>query len=300
MGIKRIIEFFLKKLRGRIIDDLDFCKFQNGCLLSEVFKQSKIDHIHQAEFKVFSQFGDDGIIQYLINKVDISNKFFVEFGVENYSESTTRFLMQKDNWSGLVFEGHKPYVEDILKSNYYWKYDLTAACEFITRENINDLLVRYKVPEKIGILHIDIDGNEYWVWKVITAVDPDIVIIEYNSVFGQERSITIPYDPNFTRTEYHYTNLCFGASLKALYDLSQEKGYACIGCNSSGNNAYFVKKNKLGGLKELDLKEAYVKSKFRESRDKENKFTFISGEKRIESIKDLDIWDIDQGKMGKI
>ena len=95
--------------------------------------------------------------------------------------------------------------------------------------------------------------------------DPAIVIVEYNSVFGKDHAVTVPYDPVFNKTKAHYSNLYWGASLKALCLLAERKGYAFVGANSSGNNAYFVKKEKLGPVKPVRVEEGYVQSMLRES-----------------------------------
>jgi len=245
--------------------------------------------IQDAEFKVFSQWGDDGIIQYLINHVQIENKIFVEFGVENYTEANTRFLLINDNWSGLVMDGSEQHIDFIKKDEISWRYDLTAKAAFIDAENVNDLISSAGITGNIGILHIDIDGNDYWVWKNMKAVDADIVIVEYNSTFGRDRAITVPYDPAFQRTKAHYSNLYYGASLTALCDLAEEKEYYFVGCNSAGNNAYFVKKTKIGILKRLSASEGFVAAKFRESRNEKGELTFLTGTKKIEVIKNLKV-----------
>lgn len=185
--------------------------------------------------------GDDGIIQYLINYLEIENKIFVEFGVEDYLESNTRFLLINDNWSGLVIDGSKINIAKIKKDEIYWKHDLKVKSAFITAENINQLIEEEGIKGQIGLLHIDIDGNDYWVWKALEVVVPKIMIVEYNSKFGCEKAITIPYKEDFVWTKAHYSNLYFGASILAFCDLADEKGYSFIGSNSAGNNAYFVK-----------------------------------------------------------
>src|SRR5262249_24857230 len=100
------------------------------------------DSIHEAEFRVFSQFGDDGIIQYLVHHVDVrtENRSFVEFGEENYLEANTRFLFVNDNWRGLVMDGSPEHVTFIRDDELSWRYDLTAHAAFIDAENINRLL----------------------------------------------------------------------------------------------------------------------------------------------------------------
>ena len=126
-------------------------------------------------------------------------------------------------------------------------------------------------------MSIDIDGNDYWIWKEINTVNPSIVIIEYNSLLGFEKNYVVPYDKKFERNKAHYSNIYYGASLPALVKLGNEKGYALIGCNSAGNNAFFVKKNLLNDkVRELTIEKAFQNRKFRESRNKNNKLTFLN------------------------
>jgi len=115
------------------------------------------------------------------------------------------------------------------------------------------------------------------------------VIMEYNSVFGGELPVTVPYQPDFYRTKAHYSNLYFGASLQALCDLAEEKGYDFIGSNSHGNNAYFVRKDKNPGFKPLTCQEGYVVSKFKESRDQSGALTYLRAGERLAALKGLEV-----------
>lgn len=277
---------------------LENIMIQNGRIWSEILKNNQgIKSLYDTEFKVFSQFGDDGIIQYLINKIDIKNKIFIEFGVEDYTESNTRFLLINDNWTGLVMDGSENNLTRIKNDDLYWRHDLIAKSVFITAENINQLIKEEGIFGDIGLLHIDIDGNDYWIWKALEVVEPVIMILEYNSVFGYDRAITIPYKADFDRTSAHHSNLYFGSSLLSLCDLADERGYAFIGCNSAGNNAYFVKKESLQDIKPLTVEEGYVESKFRESRDSDGKLNYLRGEKRLESIRGLPVYNTRSNKI---
>jgi hypothetical protein len=273
-----------------------------GRLLSETVKSKKrIASLREVEFKVFSQWGDDGIIQWLVNNLEFPNKTFVEFGVENYRESNTRFLMMNDNWSGLVMDGAESNVAQIINSEYFWKYTLSAKAVCIDTDNINRLLSSSGLDKEVGILHVDLDGNDYWIWKEINVISPILVILEYNSVFGIDRAITTPYDKAFFRTNAHYSNLYFGASLRALHQLSADKGYAFIGSNSAGNNAYFVRNDKLhDSVQEVSLGSGYVLSMFRESRDRDGRLTYLTGRDRIEAIKGMPVYNIDTNQIEKL
>jgi hypothetical protein len=259
-----------------------------------------VENIQLAEFKVFSQCGDDGIIQFLINHLNIQQRTFIEFGVEDYTESNTRFLLINNNWTGLIMDGDKNNMDTVKKDDIYWRYHLTAVPVFITTENINPLIVENGFEGEIGLLHIDIDGNDYWVWKEITVISPIIVIVEYNSVFGAEHTWSVPYRPDFDRTIAHYSNLYYGVSLAALCDLAEEKGYYFIGSNSTGNNAYFVRKDKIQDLKPLDAESGYVLSKYRESRDKNGNLTYINGADRLKLLQGLEVYNTRTKQLEKI
>lgn len=252
--------------------------------------------LSDAEFKVFSQFGDDGIIQYLVRRLNVQPRTFVEFGVEDYQEANTRFLLVNDNWRGLIMDGSSRHMEAVRREDMYWRYDLTSAAAFINRDNINSLIEKNGFAGELGLLSIDIDGNDYWVWENLTCIQPTIVVAEYNSLFGSRRAVTIPYDANFIRTQAHYSNLYWGASLKALCVLADRKGYAFVTCNSHGNNAYFVLKERLADLRPLSCEAGYVESRFRDSRDARGNLTYVSGDSRRELIEDMPLVDVESGE----
>lgn len=124
--------------------DLKNPKVLIGSLYSKInSKEQNIKSIQDVEFQVFSQWGDDGIIQYLVSKISIPNKVFIEFGVENYTESNTRFLLVNNNWSGLVIDGSKENIDYIKNDKISWAHDLHAFHAFITKANINELINKF-------------------------------------------------------------------------------------------------------------------------------------------------------------
>lgn len=289
--LTRIKDIFQRLLNSSC--DVEGLKLLQGKQLSfYVSQKTNIRSLQEVEFQIFSQFGDDGIIQYLIHKLDMPNKTFIEFGVENYFESNTRFLLMNDNWSGFVMDGSDANMSRLKHWTCFWKYDLKCRAVFIDRDNINDLILESGFEEEIGLLHIDLDGNDYWIWKEIIAIKPVVVIAEYNSVFGIDRPIAVPYDKKFLRNKAHYSNLYWGTSLAALYELAKTKGYCFVGCNSSGNNAYFIRADKLGEIEEKTLEDGYVESKYRESRDPYGNLTFLAGKDRLSAIKGLPVINV--------
>ncbi len=293
--IKAITGF--NKIWSRYEDDALKLKMLAGKKLVQLNKLlPQVNTLHDVEFSVFSQWGDDGIIQYLIHKLGLSQSSFVEFGVQNYLESNTRFLLMNNNWRGLVIDASEHDIGVIKGDSIYWNYDITAVCQFINRDNINSILESNGFKGEIGLLHIDIDGNDYWIWDVINVVSPVIVIMEYNSLFGYERAITIPYDKDFYAPNAHYSRIYFGASIKALCELAAKKGYTFVGSNSNGNNAYFIRNDKATGFKALTAKEGYVYSRFRQNRNKEGGLTLNSDHDTLKTFKGLKVVDVISGE----
>ena len=253
------------------VNDHKSAKVNLGQIQSVLNSQKQPKTLIDVEFQVFSQFGDDGIIQWLVNQLPIKYKTFIEFGVENYRESNTRFLLINNCWSGLVIDGSEKNTSEIESHRVFTQYDLQVQCSFLSAENINDVINNAKFHKEVGLLSIDIDGNDYWLWKAIDSIEPVIVICEYNGLFGFSKPYTIEYRKDFVRGAQFPFNY-YGTSLRSACDLAQTKGYAFIGCNSGGNNAYFIKKKYIKQLSipELTPAEGYVFPIYTEVSDDKN------------------------------
>lgn len=291
--IKHNIESLLVKLFNR----LDKAALENRILLAqlliqEIKRSSQPTELSDVEFKVFSQHGEDGIIQYLIHRVPIEQKVFIEFGVEDYRESNTRFLLTNNKWKGLVIDADQQKIRRLRTYDFFWKYDLTALSAFITKENINELFLSQGFHGDIGLLSIDIDGNDYWVWEAINVVQPRIVICEYNSIYGKDLAVTIPYIQNFCRSKAHYSNLYYGASLKALCLLAEQKGYVLAGVESSGTNAFFVRNDVSQNILPTAYDQCFREACAREARNPKGKLTFLPPHERRRIVETLEVYDV--------
>jgi hypothetical protein len=272
-----------------------------GAVHARLLRLTPPRSLEDAEFRVFSQYGEDGIIQHLVHRVPIVDERFVEFGVDDYRESNTRFLLVNDNWSGLVLDAGTAHVQFVERSGLAWRHTIDARQAFITRENINDLLRDGGCEGDIGLLSIDVDGNDYWIWDAIEVTTPRIVIVEYNSVFGPDRAVTIPYRSDFDRFAAHHSGLYFGASLAALATLGRAKGYRLVGSVSAGNNAFFVRDDVAGDLDALDAATAWRPSRFRESRGEDGSLTYVTDPvDRLRLIGELPVVDIETAQTLRI
>lgn len=260
-------------------------------------KNRPIEDLSEVELRVFSQWGEDGIIEWLVAHVPVPNTRFIEFGVENFAEANCRFLLQNRNWKGLVLDGSARHMETLRASRLSWMYDLSAKHAFVDAENINALIQEAGFAGPLGLLSIDIDGNDYWVWKAITTVDPAIVICEYNSILGDTRPIVVPYEPRFRRQKSHPSWLYFGCSIAALKRLAAEKGYTFVGTNSHGINAFFVKDSLAQSVLPLLKTQKAFPSRHRDSRDEDENLSFAGGLERFRLIQDMPVTDVETGEM---
>jgi len=218
------------------------------------------------EFRIYSHSGEDGILQFLVANIETPSKTLVEFGVEDYREANTRYLVADCGWTGLVMDGDPDNIRRIRASALYWNSKLRAEDAFVTRENVNGLLIRFGFVDDLGLLSIDVDGIDYWVFDAITVARPRIAVVEYNHRFGPTRSVTIPYDPKFVRRRDDPSWLVCGASLAAIVTAAERKGMSLVGCNSFGNNAFFVRDDvRPAWMPALTAKEGFVSGRFREA-----------------------------------
>ena len=196
-------------------------------------------------FKTYSQNDEDGIIQEIFRRIGSGDRRFVEFGVQTGFECNTAKLLV-EGWSGLWMEANAPSASRIRGhfASFLESGNLQLIEAIVTAENINTLLAGAGFAGSIDLLCIDIDFNDYWVWKAIDTARPRVVAIEYNASLRPPLSLVVPYAPTYAWSGGNY----FGASLEALVRLARAKGYRIVGCNFAGVNAFFVREDLCGDL----------------------------------------------------
>lgn len=295
-----LIVKFIKKLKLDIyaFDKIIFCLGDIN-ISNNKLRYSKISQLSDVEVKVFSQNGEDGIIDYLLNKLKIDSKNFVEIGVGDYRESNTRFLYHKYHPRGLIID----YIDDMEKKVKpflnFWKGDLTICKKKIDSKNILDVLNK-NCNFEIDIFSLDIDSIDYWIINELKPNISKVFIAEYNHVFGSELEITVPNISGFERNNYHYSNLCYGMSLKALIKLMNKKNYYFIGTNIQKNNAFFIsndfkKEDFFDNIKITSL-DKYTNSNIRESLNKDSGLSYLSGNQKIREIEECKVINLKDDK----
>jgi hypothetical protein len=202
-------------------------------------------------FPYRSQNEEDGLLLGLFKRIGMTNRNCVEIGC-GVNGGNSGFLVQECGWTGLMIDADRKKIETIKER--FAGHDVTANKHRITVENINGILEMHGFTGELDFVSIDIDGNDYWVWEALTACSPRVVALEYNWLFGPEKAVTIPYDPQFRLSEAA-TRAYRGASLAALVHLSQRKGYRLVA--SERVNAFFLRNDVAPLLPAIDVARAY-------------------------------------------
>jgi len=191
-------------------------------------------------FRAYSQHDEDGMINEIFQRIGVSNKTFLEFGVGDGTENNTLYLLLA-GWRGLWIDGNDKNAASINQKffSFIQSDKLKFQHRFVDRNSINEIIEKGKLSGEIDLLSIDIDGNDYWVWEALAQVQPRVVVVEYNAVFRPPIAIVTDYDKQFLWDGTSH----YGASLKALELLASKKGYVLVGCSLLGINAFFVRRD---------------------------------------------------------
>ena len=241
LNSKKYFEYFLKFKDNEKWEEKKYTKSKWG--LPILFgKIGTYDNINKYEMNIqdkyenFAQNGEDMLLKYIFDKINTTNKYFVEFGGwDGKHLSNTYYFRIKENWNGLLLEGDKSKVESIPNSN-----EINLHHEWLTEENIDETFKKYNVPEKFDLLSIDIDSEDYYVWRGLKNYEANVVIVETNPGIPNEVSLVV--NKNQTNGQIGY----FGANLLAFYRLAKTKGYEFV--TTVRWNAVFIKKELLSQL----------------------------------------------------
>jgi len=246
------------------------------------------------EFKVFSQWGEDGIINHILTTLGIAKPNCLEIGIENFTECNTRFLAEYRNANLYLVDSSEGARHVIEKTDLKWKSSIEFEQEFVTTENVSEIFGKaMKSFGTIDLLSLDVDGIDYWLLLELPDLDCSLVVLEYNSIFGADLNVSVPYKDDFHRTREHYSNQFYGASLTSCIDLMSTRNYSFIGTNRANTNAFFVKnifKQHFSHIVTREIKE-YTKANVRESRDNRGNLTYFTQSQGLDYMLELEVFD---------
>lgn len=274
--------FLIFKVRNRFNAAVQISQRQLFHYYRDCVKENKKIALKDTGYRVFSQFEEDGKLLFIFAVLGMQNKIFVEIGSDDGINSNSANLYFNFGWYGLFIDANPKSIQRgqyfFKKYPHPWFYQPKFVCDSVKRENIDQIIESAGFKGKIGLLSIDIDGNDYWIWDAVTVVDPEVVIIETHNEFGYH-NIVVPYDPDYFYPGKH--PVYHGASPVAMVKLAKRKGYRLVGANELGFNFIFVK----NGLADEYLPEVSVESVLQHPSVKE-------GFKKFDEIKD---WDFVEG-----
>jgi len=193
------------------------------------------------EFCGFSQNGEDGIIDYLTQQIIDPNRYFVEIGAADGLENNTAWLAIARKFSGLMIEGSQKLAQRAAKTIPAYNLGVKVLNCFVDKHNIQALLKEclYQNPD---VFSLDIDGVDYYILQSLLQAGfrPKIIVVEYNSCFGPDKALTVPYHDQFDYTTSHPSGLYYGVSISAWRKLLEKSGYHFVTVDSNGVNAFFI------------------------------------------------------------
>jgi hypothetical protein len=204
--------------------------------------------------KLFSNQDEDGIILWLAARIGCKQGFFVDIGSNDCVNSNCANLALNFNWSGVFVDAELPLLQ--IGRRLYSRYGLSGSLkfvhQFVSEENIDDLLKSW-APADVDFMNIDIDGNDYAIWKSIHSIRPKIVVAENRIEFGRE-ALVVPVDKGFDPKYW-------GASIVSMTELATEKGYTLVATNFGGFNGFYLRNDLFAtsGLKPLPLEHVWAK-----------------------------------------
>ena len=290
---------------SEILKLIENLKFSIGAANVSALKsaRSSFRDLWDAEVKVFSQWGEDGILDFLCDKTKLSKPKVIEIGAGQFQECNSRFICESRNASAVLIDSDSNLVKTLEVSELLWKNHIFAIQEFVTSENANRLVEQSRVlMGGADILSLDIDGNDFWVMSSIHLIDISIVVVEYNPLFGFKEPVAVPKDDLFDRRVKHHSWLYCGVSLPAWVLYFSNKGYQFIGTNRVGNNAFFVKNGYAidWGFELPTTLSKFTDWRIRESRDVNSKMNYLSNNERIAIISHLPVVRTDNGVERKV
>jgi hypothetical protein len=193
------------------------------------------------EFSGFSQNGEDGILDVLRRQLRQANRYFVEIGAADGIQNNSAWLVVAERYSGLMVEGDPLLAERARRMMLQYSIGAECLSMFVRRDNASQLLSQAMHSDP-DVFSLDIDGNDYYIADALmrAGLRPKICVVEYNSVFGPDRSCTVDYRDSFVFTSAHPTHLYYGVSVTGWRHFFARYGYRFIGVDQNGVNAFFV------------------------------------------------------------
>lgn len=305
-AVSRAARGFLIKLLDRFTsgNDAVLIAAAQGAFVARRSSRTRFRNLWDAEVKVYSQWGEDGILDFLCDELSLDKPVVIEFGAGNFTECNSRFLAVNRSASVVAVDARRDLVASVQRGDLAWRSTVYPLERWVERENAGEIfsealgLLRCSTPD---VLSVDLDGVDYWVVEALNLDGIRIVVVEYNPVFGDKRAVSVPNQSAFDRTTAHTSWLYYGASLPAWIHLMSNRGFEFVGTNRAGNNAFFVSRQCRSSIAvdEVDPRDLgpYVQWAVRESRDENGKLSYLVGDDRLDVMAGMPLVDVITGEV---
>lgn len=253
-------------------------------------------------FSVWSQTDEDGILGFLVSRLQLRKPRCLEIGAGKFLESNFRFLAEVMNASVFAVDAREDLAREVRKLDVSWLAPVVPHQTWVTPKNINEIMFQATTDiGKLDILSIDLDGNDYWVLEAANLEDIKLVMVENNPVFAGSFPVSVPRDDAFYRFDAHHSGLYWGASISAFVHLLESRGFRLVGRNSKGFNAFFLKAEIVANdpllrqfASNVDLSSENWG--IREGRDSSGNLTFEDSARLLEDSADLPLVNVATGE----
>ena len=265
--LRRKLEFAQRELLGDPV-------FRGGVAAIQAQRSARSTYrdLWDAEVKVYSQWGEDGILDFLCDALNLARPRVLELGCGDFRECNSRFLAEWRSASVTMVDSRSDLIGSVRELPAYWRTTLDPRQEWITPDTVRVLQDSARqLHGGLDIVSLDIDGNDYWVAERLDLEGLRIVVVEYQPLFGDVAAVSVPPKDDFDRSTAHYSHLYYGASLRAFVDMMSSRGFRFVGTNRACNNAFFISVDDVQDftlpIPDTDQLASYVRWTVRESRD---------------------------------
>lgn len=186
------------------------------CLSRFCFSNVEEVDLKRYEQSLYSEHGEDGVLSKIFQLIKPTSKFCVNLGAGDEASGSLSFLLQLQNWNCVLIDK----IYENKKSKFF--------SEFLMMSNVNDVFEKYQIPEIFDLLCIDLDYNDFYIWKALDPrYTPSVVVISYNAMHMPGEDKIVQYLPFFCGDATTY----FGSGILPLYHLGRMKGYSLAYAN---------------------------------------------------------------------
>ncbi len=191
-------------------------------------------------YNVYSQFGEDGIIEKIFEILDPSSRACIEVGAwDGFYNSNTANLWT-NGWKSILIEADESKYLSLVKNvKKYNCHCIKAFVSYQKHNTLENILKQERISEDIDFLSIDVDGDDYYIFESLKKLKPRLITCEFNP--------TIPFHMDLVSEKGNF----FGCSALSLIKLAEKKNYRLVAMTDT--NCFFVRSVDFKKFRDYDV-----------------------------------------------